>query len=264
MSIVVSKAPRSADGVYIFSTSEMPWSEAGKKGLYQKNVRVDQEKGLFLGLLAFDPFMRTGLHQHQDVAISFFLEGGLTDYQGTAHAGQAGINLAGATHDAIADNRCVIASRLEGGVIYLPDDEPLHSLHAGARKAEIVHPSPEIMPDINITVDDIPGMATSIPHVRRQMIFDYNQTPSDYRFNQLQLLPGAAVPVHRIGALVEWYVRGGAITINGQTARAGDFVILEPGCEVDLRADYGCLLLAWSEGPMAWADGVARPDLYGF
>ena len=88
--------------VYAYDMLQAPWSEAGRPGFYHKAVRGDRERGLFLGLLSFDPLTRTGVHQHLGVAVSYFLDGSLTDYWGAAVAGQAGINLKGATHDAVS------------------------------------------------------------------------------------------------------------------------------------------------------------------
>jgi hypothetical protein len=61
----------------------LKWHSVGKAGLALKPVREDREKGHFLGLVAFEPNTRSGLHQHLGVATSFILDGGLTDYQGS-------------------------------------------------------------------------------------------------------------------------------------------------------------------------------------
>jgi hypothetical protein len=109
-----ARSHRSANKVYTYDMLEAPWTDTGLAGLRQKIVRIDREAGLFLGMLAFEPMTRTGLHQHQATAISYFLVGSLCDYSGVASAGMAGVNLRGATHDAIAYNRCLLAARLEG------------------------------------------------------------------------------------------------------------------------------------------------------
>ena len=102
------------------STSTTPttlkWQTAGKAGLALKPVREDREKGRFLGLVGFEPVTRSGLHQHLGVATSFILDGGLTDYQGAIELHEAGINLKGATHDAVAYQRSLMVSRLEAPV----------------------------------------------------------------------------------------------------------------------------------------------------
>ena len=56
--------------------------------------------------------MRSGLHQHQGVATSFILQGGLSDYQGAVHLHEVGINYRGSTHDAIAYEPTVLVSKL--------------------------------------------------------------------------------------------------------------------------------------------------------
>ena len=255
-------ARSSAISVHDMTTA--PWAGAGKAGISQKVVRADHARGRYLGLVAFEPLTRSGLHQHLGTASSCFLEGSLSDYAGSAVRGQVGINLAGATHDAIAYERCLLCARLEGPVIYPPQDGPLHRLHAGARHADIVNAAPEVMPDINITLEALPLVPTMLAGVGRRMVFDYRGTPDDRRLVQLQLLPGTAVPAHRTTALVEWFLLGGDIRIGDKTALAGSFVIIEPGSEVVMSTRYGALLLAWAEGRIDWSDGTARPDLYGF
>ena len=56
------------DGVpAIHDMASRPWTEAGKSGLYQKAVYADLERGKYLGLIRFDPEVRSGLHQHLGV-----------------------------------------------------------------------------------------------------------------------------------------------------------------------------------------------------
>jgi anti-sigma factor ChrR (cupin superfamily) len=241
-----------------------PWTGAGKEGITQKVVRVDHGKGHYLGLVAFDPLVASGLHQHQGVATSYVLEGSLTDYAGTIRRGQVGLNFKGSTHDAIPYERCLLAARLEGPVTYPPLDGPIHRLHAGARHSAIVNRTPEVMPDVNIMVEDLPMAVTSVAGVGRRMIFDYRGTGDDRRMVQLQILPGTTIPAHRTSALVEWFVLAGDVRVGDATARGGSFVCMEPGTEALVSSRYGALLLAWSEGRIAWSDGQPRPDLYGF
>ena len=255
---------RRAGRVYSYNTLDIPWSTTGRPNLHQKTVRADQGRGLFLGLIGFDPMTRTGLHKHHGTAVSYFLDGSLYDFAGYASAGQAGINLAGATHDAIAYNRCVLASRLEGPVSYPRAAGDLSGLHAGSHHAEIVNDAPEVMPDVNITVDALPSLATSLAGVSRRMIFDYRETDTDRRMVQIQLLPGTTVPAHIATHAVEWFLLGGDATISGEAAIGGSFVIIEPDSEVEISTQYGARFLAWSDGPIAWSDGARRPDLYGF
>ncbi len=251
-------------GIRTCHVDDIPWTGAGAEGIFQKAVRVDQDKGLYLGAIALDPFVRTGLHQHQATAISFIVEGEITDYQGVARPGDAGINLAGATHDAIAYSRCVMISRLEGPVVYLESAGQRHDLHPGSRYSSSLSGSAQAFPDINIPVDELPFQDTGIENVRRQSIFDYAGTGDDYRFVQLQLLPGARIPAHRFSALTECYVRAGDLDVAGETLHAGSFLLAEAGAETALATRFGCLLLAWAEGPARWVDSPGLPDLYGF
>jgi hypothetical protein len=249
--------------IYAYDMLEAPWTDTGLAGLRQKIVRIDHERGLFLGILAFEPMTRTGLHQHQGTAISYFLDGSLYDYSGFASAGQAGINLRGATHDAIAYSRCLLAARLEGPVIY-PVESGHAPVHAGARPAEIVNHAPEVMPDINITVDALPALTTRLSGVARRMVFDYAATGYDRRLVQLSLLPGTRLPVHSTSSLVEYFLLGGDIRVNGTAAIGGSFVVIEPDAEIEITTTYGARFLAWAEGPAVWADGGGEPDCYGF
>ncbi|MGO8917611.1 MAG: cupin domain-containing protein [Stellaceae bacterium] len=250
--------------LYAYDMLARPWRELSQPGLYQKTVREDQENGLYLGLIAFDAQTRSGLHQHQATATSYFLEGSLHDYSGAAAAGQVGVNLKGATHDAIAYERCVLAGRLEGPVSYAESAGALRRLHAGAYQAPIVNAAPEVPPEINISLEALPMLATAIAGLARRAVFDYHGTGTERRLVELRLLPGTTMPAHRGSALVEWFLLGGEARLNGIPATGGSFVVIEPGIELAIASSYGARLLAWSEGPIAWADGSARPDLYGF
>ncbi len=252
------------DKVYAFDSLASPWVSVGRPGMHQKAMRGDRERGTFLGLLGFDPLTRTGLHQHQAPALSYFLDGSLIDYDGPAVKGQVGINLEGATHDAIAYDRCLLASRLEGPVTYRPDDGAEGRVHTGAVAAHIVNAAPETPPDIIVTVEALPSLATSVAGVSRQMVFDYRGTGFGRRMAQLALLPGTRLPPHAATATIDWFLLAGDLRVNGTALTGGCFGIVEPGTELAISSEYGARLLAWAEGPVEWRDGAARPDLYGF
>jgi len=55
----------------------------------------------------------TGMHKHLGPAFSYIVEGALTDFQGEVVAGQMGINLSPATHEAIAYRPTCFVARLE-------------------------------------------------------------------------------------------------------------------------------------------------------
>ncbi len=257
--------------VHVIDARELPWQDTPEPGLRLKPMRYDDERGHFLGLVAFAPLSRSGLHQHRGVATSFIADGGLTDHAGPIGLHQAGINLAGATHDAVAYQQTLLVSRLEGPVAYPPNRTVLSGVHAGSRHAEFDNPAPEVSPDINVTVDALVPQQTGITGVRRQTVFDYAGTGSVHRFVQLAFAPGADCAAWRCQALAEFWVRGGLLQINGQVAHANCFVIIEPGATVHLASPFGALALAWAEGPEAWVDEPAvgraraqRLSLFGF
>jgi len=254
-------------GAYVFDPLSMPWAPAGKDGVAQKAIRRDDGRGHFLGLIAMDPMVRSGLHQHQGVATSFFVDGGLTDYQGPIGTNQVGVNLKGATHDAISYARTLFVARLQAPVTYAPEDGPLHGLHAGARHAALVNPAPQVPPDINVTVDALPPQPTGCDGVQRRMVFDYAPTTDEHRMVQLSIRPQSRLPRLAVTDLTELWVRGGVLEVDGRPAPAGSFVILEPGCEASLACAFGAQLLAWAEGPAHWIDPpgpAVAADLFGY
>lgn len=253
-----------ADPVGLYPLEDQPWAPAGKPGLYLKSVRREQEAGRFLGLVRIDEGVRTGLHQHLDVATSYVLKGALTDYSGSVVRGQAGINVDGDTHDAIAYEDCVLASRMDGPTLYAPDAATDHELHVGARKARFNAIDASRQPDLNITVATLRPIPTFVPGLLHRMIWDYAGTGHDRRMVCLQLQPGTVLPPHRTTALVDWYVVAGDIAVNGRPVAANSFVVQQAGAEVTATSGYGCMLIAWAEGPLDWLEASGRPDPYGF
>ena len=104
-------------GLYTYDLEALPWRETPRGTAREKAVRRDNEAGLFLGLIAFDPMSRSGLHQHLGTATSYFLSGSLTDHQATTGAGAVGINLAGATHDAVSYGGAMLGKRLPATIV---------------------------------------------------------------------------------------------------------------------------------------------------
>lgn len=249
----------------VIDGSSLPWESAGNPGLKMKTVRRDDAGGSFLGLIAFEPWTATGVHQHLGTAFSLMLAGGLTDYVGTAGTGEMGINFLGSTHDAIAYMPSLMVSRLEGPVVYGPDIS--HSLHAGAVRRSVENAFPDMPPDCNLKLSAIKPMPTWMPGVERRMIFDYLPTGDHRRLVDFMLLPGASVRAHRLSALVEIYVIAGDLCVSSgrdALATAGSFVIGEPGDEIALRSRHGTHLLVWADGPASWLDAHEGPDFYGF
>lgn len=259
---------RPSAGIYGFAREDLTWRGTEKRGMQLAAVRASREEGQFLGYILFERFAETGVHQHLGPAFSYFLDGGLTDFQGTAQAGEMGINLEGATHTAIAYRDTLAASRLEAPVIY-PSEASVRGevLHTGATAPgpgdEIVNAHPEILPDINIDLETLPWLATQVAGVQRRGIFDYAQTAFERRNVQLRILPHTALPPFRTTAPVDVFVVGGDLAVNGETQGSGGFFVIEEDARVEMATRYGCLMIAWSEGPMTWED-AARGDLFGF
>ncbi|MEN0002074.1 MAG: hypothetical protein AAF940_14425 [Pseudomonadota bacterium] len=255
---------RPGSGIYGFAGRDLTWRGTDKKGMQLAPVRADREAGQYLGYLKFDSMAETGLHQHLGPAFSYFLEGGLADFQGFARAGEVGINLAGATHTAIAYAPTLMASRLEAPVIY-PSEDSVNgeTLHTGATAGEIVNESPEVLPDINILLDDLDWGGTALAGVQRRMIFDYTQTKHSRRHVQLRLLPYTALPPFRAGGAVDIFIIGGDLSAGDESRGAGDFFVIEEGAEVKLSTQFGALFLVWAEGPSLWLRNPVS-DLWGF
>jgi hypothetical protein len=251
--------------VFVTRKEELRWVEASRPGLRLAAVQEDRETGRFVGLLGFDTLASSGLHQHTDIAFSYMLSGGLTDYSGTTVAGQMGINMAGATHDAIAYLPSLMASRLYGPVLYAPgvDSDDAPALHAGARTEKFVNPRPEESPDVSITVATLPASATSVPGLSRRMICDYKGTPHDFRNVAVTFNPGTKVPPFRTRAPIDIFMIAGGAKINGQLILGGGFCVIAAGTQVEFLSDFGAYLIVWSEAPIEWLD-AKRPDLFGF
>ena len=221
-------------------------------GLRLKSIRIDDERGEFLGQIAFDPFVRSGLHQHQGIATSFILEGGLTDYLGPVHEHEVGINYRGSTHDAIAYVPTVLVSKLEGPVTYPPEDKLLSGVHAGSTYQSFRNPDPDMPPEINVAVDRVAAVATGLAGLTRQPIYDYAGTGTNRRLLQWRLRPETELPAWQASDWVELWVRGGEIAVNGEKAFANCFVVIEPGATVRIDSPFGALALVWAEGRERW------------
>ena len=249
-------------GVYLFDGNAIAWRDTGKQGVTLKIVREDRAAGHFLGLIGFEPFTRSGLHQHQGVASSWLLDGGLVDYAESMIGDLIGINLAGSTHDAIAYRRTLLMSRLEGPVLYPPDSGKLHDLHVGSRHGEFVNPAPDVSPDIILDPFALKPVSPGIGGLMRRTVFDYANTGSNHRMVMLTFRPGTTLPMLETSALTEFWVHGGGLEVEGAAVNANGFVILEPGARVRIGAPFGANVVGWAEGPTRFDDGA--PELFGF
>jgi hypothetical protein len=252
--------------VHVFDATPMPWEEQARPGLRMKTIRIDDECGEFLGLIGFDRFVRSGVHQHQGVASSFILEGGLTDYHGPVHQHEMGINFRGSTHDAMAYVPSVLVSKLEGPVTYPQGEQLISGIHAGSTYREFRNPAPEVPPEINVVVDGIVAVQTGVAGLVRQPIYDYAGSGLVRRLLQWRLRPETAVPPWQASDWVELWVRGGEIVVNGEKAHANCFVVVEPGATVRMSSPFGAIAIVWAEGAERWPAGgdAPAPNLLGF
>jgi hypothetical protein len=252
------------EAIQVFDMSQVPWQSTGNSGLSLKPVRHDNEAGSFLGLVKFDAFARSGLHQHQGLATSFVVDGGLTDYHGSIKLHEAGLNFKGATHDAIAYQTTVLVSRLEAAVSYPPNSD-ISGVHAGSRYQEFVNPDPDIPPEINVPVDSLVAKNTGYEGVTRQMIYDYSGLSYAGRYVQLSLKPHTVIDFES-GSTLEFWVRGGNLTVNGIDAHANCFVVCKDKTQIRIASPFGALLICWVHGPEIGchkADPNGK-DLFGF
>ena len=255
-------APDAHASVQVYDMQQLPWKATTNSGLWTKPLREDRERGLFLGLVKFAAFTRSGLHQHQGVATSFVIAGGLSDYHGSIGLHEAGINQRGSTHDAIAYQDTVLVSRLEGPVTY-PVGSDISGVHTGSRYADFVNPNPEIAPEINVPLDDLSSVDTGVAGVKRQTIFDYQGTGSHHRMCQLSLRPQTSFSFET-SALTEFWVRGGELLINDQIAHANCFVLCAADTKLRIESPFGALLIVWAEGPEKAQTQSNPSQLFGF
>jgi len=248
--------------VHVFDATPMPWEDTARPGLTMKTIRIDDDRGEFLGLIRFDRFVRSGVHQHQGVASSFIVEGGLTDYHGPVLQHQMGINFRGSTHDAMAYVPSVLVSKLEGPVTYPESERLISGIHAGSSYRDFRNPAPEVAPEINVDVDRVVPIETGIAGMRRQPIYDYAGSGLARRMLQWQLRPETTVPAWQASDWVEVWVRGGELVVNDKKAYANCFVVIEPGATVRMAAPFGAIALVWAEGREQLAGSDA--NLLGF
>ena len=256
--------PARTGAVHVFDATEMPWEPQARPGLYMKTIRIDDANGAFLGQIRFDPWVRSGVHQHQGVASSFLLEGSLTDYHGPVHTNCMGINFLGSTHDAMAYVPTTLVSKLEGRVTYPKSDHLISGIHAGSTYADFRNPQPEVPPEVNVPVDAVVPVESGIPGLRRQPVYDYAGSGLDRRLLQWQVRPETELPVWQATEAIEMWVRGGELAVNGQRAWANCFVVIEPGATVQISSPFGALVLIWAEGRESWPAPRPNTSLFGW
>lgn len=239
------------------------WSKNDRPGLWNKPLYAHSDTGSFFGWIRFDAMATTGVHQHLGPAYSFILQGALHDFQGSVEVGQMGINLSPATHEAIAYRPTLFVARLEAPVLY--GDAPQSrtgALHTGGRAGPIVAQRPEDLPDLNITVADLPMVPTSMAGVGRRVIHVNREGGSEKRCVQLQMLPGTSLRPFRTLHRIDIFMLAGSAQLVQGDLPTGCLVSFEPGREVQLTSRFGALLFVWADGAVE-TDGDT-PDPFGF
>ena len=252
--------PANSAQIRVFDMSQVPWQATANPGLLLKPVRLDDSQGHFLGLVKFEAFARSGLHQHQGLATSFVIDGGLTDYHGSIKMHEAGLNFKGATHDAISYQNTLLVSRLEAPVSYPPNSN-ISGVHAGSEYKSFENPDRSVPPEVNIAVDQLPVASTGYPGVGRQVIYDYSGAVHARRYAQLSIQPHTRFEFEA-SAVTEFWVRGGNLAINGQDAFANCFIVCEAKAKVVIDSPFGAMLLVWADGPEKACQ--SNKSLFGF
>ncbi len=281
----------------IQNMTEMPWTSVGKPGLYRKDLRADLDTGKFLGLLRFDADATSGIHRHLDTAVSYILGGSVTDCMATFRQGDVGVNPPGDTHDALSYDGAVMVSRLEGATIYTREEDStstLQAIHPGAYTAELVGEAERSTDCLPISLQRQPLTQSGCPGLQLRLLYDYRRTgravsvPSrtslsskeipvprrtvsdstsmkDYRMVSLHFLAGSHIPTFHTTAQLDLFIIAGDLLTDQGPAYGNHFVTARPNSIVSLSSRYGCHLLAWSEGPIQYAEPNARHlDPFGF
>ncbi|HEX8553580.1 MAG TPA: hypothetical protein VF695_02630, partial [Sphingomonas sp.] len=159
----------------------------------------------------------------------------------------------------------LFVARLEAPVLYMEGAEGgARALHTGARTGDVTNDRPEELPDLNITVADLPMVPTSFPGVGRRLVHDYRTTGFNRRCVQIQMLPDTVLPNFQTADRLDLFVLGGSLGMNGDLIANGSLVAIEPGQSIDLATRYGALFFAWSDAPVVPRDRSSFRDPFGF
>lgn len=137
-------------------------------------------------------------------------------------------------------------------------DARISGVHAGSHVAEVRNLRPDVPPEINVAVEEVPHFSTRIADARCQTLFDYVDTGRARHMVQFASRPGVRFDF-AADALTEFWVRGGALEIDGQSACANSFICCAAGTGAAFASPHGALLIGWAEGPQR-GDG----NLFGF
>lgn len=255
---------QNTNGIRIARMDDIPWTDSGARRVAQQELRYDTVNGHYFGAAKFMPLARSGIHRHVGPAVSYMVYGALFDHDSEVREGQAYINFSGAVHNVVTYQDSLAITRLDGPVLYPTDEGIYFRLREAADGSEGIDDTVGRKPNMYITVNDLPDAPTGLPGVTRRMIYDYAGDTWNARFIQLSLAPGGSIPRHRLTARLDAFILAGELSISGQIATSASYATLDADSEIEITSQYGCRVLIWADGPAAWSDGTARPDIYGF
>lgn len=241
-------------GTVVRPAGTLPWAPLPQDGTEALVLRTDPRTGAGVSMLRFAEGSTTGLHRHAALATSWFVSGSLLDFQGPAGAGELGVNLPGATHDACARQDTLLLSRLDGPVHPVPltaelrgpdRDDPLTPV-----RTDVLGP-----PDVNVLAAAVAWEHTRFPGVARRTLW---QAGPNRAVALLRLAPGTTVPRHLHLAPLDTYVLRGAVRDDEREYAEGDYAFTGTGTRRSLRSDTGAELLVWADGPAVFAPGVVE------
>ena len=235
-------------------------------GLKLKPVRNDDERGEFLGLVGFAPFVRSALAPAPRRGHQFRARRRAHRLPRVADAAPGRHQRASARRTTRSRTRTRCWSRAwKGPVWYPPRDGEPSGVHAGSRQREFVNPAPMCAPEINVSVDALPQASTpASAGVRRQTIFDYAGTGTSAPLGAVvRCARPPRLPRCRASDWIELWVRGGEIEIDGQRAFANCFVVVEPGADVRAGVALRRAAARLGRGPRAVARHGVNANLLG-
>lgn len=251
------------NGIRLCSTSTLEWEALGQGNVRQKVVRNDPATGQFLGMMSLDALARTGLHKHLGVAFALHLSGSSTNHSAVVRAGQLGITLPGTVHDTVIYEAALTIVRTEGQTMFPPPVGGEVHLHSGAILGEMK--ADDQGGCLTIVPESLTLMPTAVAGVGRRILFDYLPTGKKRRLLDFSAVPGSTIQPHLATDRLEFFIIAGDLSINGLKAGSTDFVLVEPGTQVQWETSFGCRFLVWADGPADWSEeGTNAPDLYGF
>lgn len=252
--------------ISVYDMGTLDWVASGPPGVWQQDIRSDRSAGRYFGGVRFEPFARSGVHRHLGPAASYMLSGTLTDHASHVVGGQAFINMTGAVHDVICYAPVLNVARVDGAILYPGDEDGvLNELGLQAAEAgESIDTTIGQAPNLCITVDALVPVPGPVPGAARRLLYDYANEDWQARYCQLLLAPGTTVPMHRTTGMTDLFVISGEVSLGGEPAGSGAYVVIDAETELSIESHYGARVLAWADGPVQWSDATGLADLYGY